>query len=245
MENLLKLAKEDLETAQILYKEKKYSNSLYHYHQSVEKTSKYIGLSIGGISEAQLSDISHDPIKVFKLLFKHFDKQSDGLLPPLDPHLFTNAKQIIDSGSEEEIVKSAWNMLLLISNERKIIDEEKFSSPFDAIADYIHKTIPSLNLGLEDELFKQYAAVRLNHQAVNTIILINYGIKILQVLLINSLICSKFKPDQFRYPSDKLGNPAEYFNEDNAFIRDLHFFIDSMNIPIEFGSKINWKGIPI
>jgi hypothetical protein len=241
MEELLKLAKEDLETAQLLYKGKKYSNALYHYHQSVEKAGKYIGLSIGGISEAQLTDISHDPIKVFKLLFKYFDKQSDGLLPPVDPHLFTNAKQIIDLESEEDIVKSAWNMLTSISNEGKIINEEQFPSPFDAVVDYICKTIPDFNLGLDDELFKQYAAMRLKNQAVNTIIFINFGIKILQVLLINSLICSKFKPDQFRYPSDKLGNPVEYFNENNALIRDLHFFINSMNIPIEFALKINWR----
>lgn len=245
MVNLLKLAKEDLEIAQLLYKEKKYSNALYHYHQSVEKASKYIGLLIGGISEEQLFEIRHDPIKVFKLLFKHFDKQSDGLLPSLDPHLFTKAKQVIDAGSEEEIVKGAWNMLLSISNEGKIINEEQFASPFDAVADYIKKTFPELNLGLEDELFKQYVAVRLKDQAINTIILINYGTKILQVLLVNSLICSKFKPDHFRYPSDILGNPAEYFNENNAFCRDFHFFINSMNIPIEFAPKINWKGIPI
>jgi len=218
---------------------------LYHYHQSVEKTSKYIGLSIGGISEKQLTDISHEPIKVFKFLIKHIENQSDGLLPPVDPHLFTNAKQIIDLESEEEIVRSAWNMLKSISNEGKAINEEQFPSNFDAVVDYIGKTIPNFNLGLDDELFKQYAAVRLKDEAIKTIIFINFGIKILQVLLINSLICSKFKPDQFRYPTNNLGNPVEYFNENNPLIRDLHFFMNSMNIPIEFAPKINWNQSPL
>lgn len=241
MEQYLKLAKEDLETAQLLYKGKKYSNALYHYHQCVEKASKFIGLSIGGVSEKQLTDISHEPIRVFKFLIKHIEKQSDGLLPTIDPHLFTNAKNIIDLESEEEIVRSAWSMLKSISKEGKTINEEQFPSHFDAVVDYISKTIPNFNLGLDNELFKQYAAVRLKDETTKTIIFINYGIKILQVLLINSLICSKFKPDQFRYPSDKFGNPIEYFSENNALVRDLHFFINSMNIPITFAPKINWQ----
>lgn len=245
MEQYLKLAKEDLETAQLLYKSKKYSNALYHYHQSVEKASKFIGLSIGGISEKQLTDINHEPIRVFKFLLKHFEKQSDGLLPPVDPHLFTNAKQIFNLESEEEIVRSAWNMLKSISNEGKIINEEQFPSHFDAVVDYISKIIPNFNLGLDDELFKQYAAVRLKDEAIKTIIFINFGIKILQVLLINSLICCKFKPDQFRYPTNNLGNPVEYFNENNPLIRELHFFMTSMNIPIEFAPKINWNQSPL
>ncbi len=44
MEDLLKLAKEDLEIAQLLYDNNKFYNSFYHYHQSVEKSIKYIGL---------------------------------------------------------------------------------------------------------------------------------------------------------------------------------------------------------
>lgn len=235
------LAKEDLETAKLLYKQKKFSNSLYHYHQSVEKTSKHIGLAIGGITEAQLTDIRHEPIKVFKLLFKYFEKQSPGLIPPVDPHIFTNAKQIISSNSEQVIVKSAWNMLKSIANEGKIINEEQFPSPFDAVIDYLSKTHPDIDLGFENELLKKYTEVSLRNQTINTIFLINYGTKILQILFINSLICSKFKPDQFRYPSSEIQNPIEYFNDKNALIQDLHFFLDSMEIPITFTPKLNWK----
>ena len=127
MEDLLKLAKEDLEIAQLLYDNKKYSNSLYHYHQSVEKSTKYIGLSIGGITTQQLNkEISHDPINAFKLLFKYFKEQSNGLIPDIDPHLLTNAKKIIDSGSEKEVVNGAWNMIQSISNEGKIINDDQF-----------------------------------------------------------------------------------------------------------------------
>lgn len=241
MEQYLKLAKEDLETAQLLYKCKKYSNALYHYHQSVEKASKFIGLSSGGISEKQLTSISHEPIRVFKFLFNHIEEQSGGILPQVDPHLFTNAKKIIDLESEEEIVRSAWNLLTTIINEVKAIDEEQFPTHFDAIVDYISKTIPSVNMGLDNKLFKQYAAMRLKDESTKIIVFINFGVKILQILLVNSLICSKFRPDQFRYPTNNLGNPVEYFNEGNPIIRDLQYFMNSMNISIEFAPKINWN----
>ena len=174
MKNLLGLAKEDLDVAQILYKEKKYSNSLYHYHQCVEKVVKYVGLSIGGISETQIKkEISHDPIKVFKFLFKYFSDQSNGLLPPIDANILTNAKQLIESSSDEKIVNGAWNMLKAICNEEKIIQEEQFPSSFDAVCDYISKVIPELDLGLDNKLFRQYAAMSLKNETINTIILIN------------------------------------------------------------------------
>lgn len=241
MEDLLKLAKEDLEVANLLYDNKKYSNSLYHYHQSVEKSIKYIGLSIGGITSQQLNkEISHNPINAFKILFKYFKKQSNGLLPDIDPHLFINAKRIIDSGSEKEVVNRAWNLIKSITNEGRIINEDQFTTAFEAVCDYIKRIVPEMDLGLDNNPYKQLVAITLEKEAKNTIILINYGMKILQVLLMNSLICSKFKPDNFRYPSDALGNPVEYFDENNALIIDLPLFMKSMNIPIEFADKINW-----
>jgi len=241
MEDLLKLAKEDLEVAHLLYEKKKYSNSLYHYHQCVEKSIKYIGLSIGGITTQQLNkEISHDPINAFKLLFKYFKEQSNGLIPDIDPHLFTNAKKIIDSGSEKEVVSGAWNTIQSISNEGKIINDNQFPSAFEAVCDYIKRVAPTMDLGLDNNPYKKLVAITMEKEAVNTIIFINYGMKILQVLLMNSLICSKFKPDNFRYPSSELGNPIEYFNENNPLIIDLPLFMKSMNIPIEFAGEINW-----
>jgi hypothetical protein len=241
MEDLLKLSKEDLDVANLLYDNKKYSYSLYHYHQSVEKSIKYIGLSIGGITSQQLNkEISHDPINAFKILFKYFKDQSNGLIPDIDPHFFTNTKRIIDSGSEKELVNRAWNLIKSIANEGKLINENQFPSAFEAVCDYIKRIVPKMDLGLDNNPYKKLVAITMEKEARNTIILINYGMKILQVLLINSLICSKFKPDNFRYPSEVLGNPLEYFDENNSLIIDLPLFMKSMNIPIEFANKINW-----
>lgn len=242
MEDLLKLAKEDLEVAQLLYDNNKFSNSFYHYHQSVEKSIKYIGLSIGGITYQQLNkEIGHDPIKAFKHLFKYFKEQSNGLIPDIDPHFLTNTKKAIESGSEKEVVSGAWNAIKSISNERMVINHDQFPTAFDAVCDYIKRVAPSMDLGLDKNPYKQLVAKTMEKDAANTIILINYGMKILQVLLINSLICSRFKPDNLRYPSDEFGNPIEYFNENNVLIIDLPLFMKSMNIPIEFAGKIKWK----
>ncbi len=238
---LLELAKVDLEVAQLLYNEKKYSYSLYHYHQSVEKTIKYIGLSIGGITNQQLQkEISHDPINAFRLLFNYFKQQSDGLIPEFDPYLLTNSKKIIDSGSEKEFVNGTLNMIKSINNEGKKIDEDQFPTAFEAVCDYIKRIFPTIDLRLDKNPDKKSVAIKMEKEAVKTIILINYGSKILQVLLMNSLICSKFKPDNFRYPTKEFGNPLEYFNENNELIIDLPQFMKSMNIPIEFAGKINW-----
>jgi len=245
MEELIKLADDDIQTTLILYKEKKYSNALYHYHQSVEKTVKYIGLSIGGITEAQLLEIRHDPIKVFMNLFNFFSSKSKGLLPPVDPHLITNAKQIINIWSYEDIVSGASNMIKSICNEPKIINEEQFPSSFEALCHHISIVAPEINLGLENELFKKYASLRLDDEAKKTILVINYGSKTLQILLANSLLCSKFKPDELRYPSNKLGNPIVHFNESNSIIKGLPFFINSMKGVIEISTMINWKKDPL
>ncbi len=153
----------------------------------------------------------------------------------------TNTKKAIESGSEKEVVSGAWNAIKSISNERMVINQDQFPTAFDAVCDYIKRVAPSMDLGLDKNPYKQLVAKTMEKDAANTIILINYGMKILQILLINSLICSRFKPDNLRYPSDEFGNPIEYFNENNVLIIDLPLFMKSMNIPIEFAGKIKWK----
>jgi hypothetical protein len=244
MERLLKLAKEDFEIAQLLYNEKKYSNALYHYHQSVEKTVKYIGLSTGMISEVQLiKNISHNPINAFRILFKVISEQYNGLLPPVDSNIFDKAKNIIESKSEDYLVMQVIDNIKALCNEKKIIDEDQYPSQIDALTDYVSKMVPSMvNVyKIENEIEKKYVATRLKSEINNTIIFINYGIKILQILLMHSLICSKYKPDLFRYASPQIGNPVEYFNEQNPIILGLPFLIETMNIPITFASDINWN----
>lgn len=241
MKDLLNLANEDLKIAVLLLKKKKYTNALYHYHQSVEKTVKFVGLLMGGISENQLDkDIRHNPIKVFKLLLKYFSKESEGMLPITDPHLFTNVKQLIDSGTEESIINNAMLMLKSVYNENYMIQVDDFPTPFDAYCDYLNKGAPENKFNLDNDIFKEYAATQFKELAAKTIIFVNYGSKIFQILLANSLVCSKYRPDNFRYPSEELGNPVDYFNNKNEIVKNLHFFLDSMKFTIKYAPKIDW-----
>jgi len=247
MEEMLHLAKKDFDIALLLYNEKEYSNALYHYHQCVEKTVNYIGLSTGIISEEQLiKEIRHNPIDVFMILFNHISEQYKELIPHMDPNIFiTNAKQIIRTKSEELLVSQVINSIKEICNEKELIDVNKFPSKLDALSDFVSKFLPNLvNVyTFNSEPQKQYVSVILDEKINNSINFINNGIKILWRLLMNSLICSKYTPDSFRNYSSKIGNPVEYFNESNPIIVGLPFLLETMNIPILFAGKINWKQI--
>lgn len=166
-------------------------------------------------------------------------------MPPFDPYLFSSAKQIIDSTSESYIVDEITRNIISICNEEKVINEDQYPSHFDAVCDYISKVMPNANLSFDSDIIKQCVAVQMLNEVDDVIIFINHGIRMLQILMLNSLVCCKFKPDDFRYASSKLGNPADYFNETSPFILGLPFFIKSMNIPITFAGTINWKKLNI
>ncbi len=240
MEEMLLLAKEDSEVAKLLLKNCKYTNSLYHYHQCVEKTIKYVGWSMECITELDLKEISHNPIIVFKKLVNLFSTKYKGLISPPDKHLFTNAKQIVDSKSDEFLINNAGLMLKESFGEKYLIEENKNQTPLQALESFIknndYKTMKDLN----GNLIVANIALLNDELILNTIRTINYGTKILQVLLVNALICSKYKPDDFRYSSSKIGNPLSYFNSENYIVKNLHYFIDSMDIPLKYSEHILW-----
>lgn len=241
MEDMLNLAKADLESAQLLYEGQKYSNALYHYHQCVEKTVKYIGLSTGSISEDQLKKISHKPIKVFSYLFDYIRKQSNGLMPPVDPRIFDEARKIIELKSEGQIILECTSILKSIANEKDVINEMLYSSRLEALRDYISKNVPEIDLGLDDEKYKDELAIYFDEKAQGIIMFINYSIKILRILFVNILISSKFIPDSFRYPGKSIGAPIEYFNENNEFVKGLPYLMKTMSISIQFSAVLDWK----
>lgn len=85
-----------------------------------------------------------------------------------------------------------------------------------------------------------YVAASKRQESIDMINLLNYGIKVFHVIIINSLICCKYKPDEFRYPSRRLGNPLLYFQEDHPLVKDLHLFIETMDRSVKLAATINW-----
>lgn len=238
---LLNIAIQDIKSCDVLYKAAQYPNSLFCFQQSVEKSIKYIGLTMGCISEEQLQkDIRHDPTKVFTKMFNHLANNSDGFLPPFNAHEITNAKQVIMQGSEQDSVDALKNFMQYIIEQPELIDAS--IPPFEAVCNYISIISPNRDLGLSDPLCKSYVEVRLRKQVEEVILLVNYGTRIMELLMGYALLLSKYKVDDFRYPSDVYGDPNEYFNKLNPLIINLPLFIMGLNsCVLKFADKIPWK----
>jgi hypothetical protein len=241
MEEFITLAREDLDIARLLLKENKYSNAFYHYHQSVEKTIKYVGLSSGGINEKQLLEIKHDPLKVFSKLLKHFHNFSDGYIPKSDPHTIINLRQLIDNTSDEEFINGIRNNLIQIKETPLLINESNFPSPFEALYDYAIKAGVKFDFNLDNDSFRQYAATNLRISSINLIRTINYGTKTLLILLMNSTVCIRYTPDQLRYPTKGIKNPVDFFSKDHLLIKELPVLTTTMKTAIEMAAKIKWN----
>jgi hypothetical protein len=238
---LLSIAKNDIKASQTLYKDGRYANALFSFQQSVEKSSKYIGLTMNCILEEQLQkDIRHDPTKVFTKMSVFLAKNSNGLIQPFDPQNITCLKQQIEKITEQEAVDFLWHYIQDVVNQPKLIDDKL--PPFEAVCKFISTIMPEFDLGLDNPLLKSYTIIKLEKQTQELILSVNYGTRILQLLLGYSLLMSKYKVDDFRYPSKAYGDPNVYFNQDNPLVINLPFFIKGMeSIVLGFADKIPWK----
>lgn len=71
MNQLVEIAKKDIDASVLLLNNQNFHNSIYFYQQAVEKAVKYIGLEIGIVNENELrKKVSHNSIKVFAILDK-------------------------------------------------------------------------------------------------------------------------------------------------------------------------------
>jgi hypothetical protein len=239
-EDLIKIAETDIRASKILYDNKLYTQALFYFQQSVEKVSKYIGLQMACISESMLKNISHDPTKVFAKMFSHLSNKCDGVLPPINPHEITNAKQIVQQTDEHiatAVLKQNINEIIKAPNPINTYGK----SEFDAVIDYISTLMPDYDLGLDNPLLRKYTEVKLQEQTHNIIIYINIGQRLLLLLMLYSLFLSRYKVDDFRYLSESFGNPINYFNDEHAFVIELknHIYIMSSYI-IPNSLNITW-----
>lgn len=67
--DFLDLADSDIKCADALLKIKEYHNAVYHFQQSVEKSCKYLGLTIKAFTFGELRNINHEPQRVFDKIF--------------------------------------------------------------------------------------------------------------------------------------------------------------------------------
>lgn len=67
--DFLRLADSDIRSSSVLLREKEYHNAVYHFQQSVEKSCKYLGLTIKAFTSDELRRIGHEPRRVFDRIF--------------------------------------------------------------------------------------------------------------------------------------------------------------------------------
>jgi len=225
--DFIDLAKYDIESSEILFENNKFSNSLYFYHQSVEKAVKYLGLKIGIIYEDNLKKISHHPIKVFSIL-----DQKENLFngEGIDDFALT-IKQLTDESLVEKTLEAMEDSLIYLFE----VDIKK--SYFQNFKIYIKdKDFPEKQMLLQIEENEYY-----NKMAENFFSQLNVGAVILRLLFLNSCLCSKYKLDTYRYISNEITNPIEYFSKNNSIISHFPIFIKSMNLCLSQIKNIDWK----
>lgn len=66
----IKIAKQDIKDAHLLYHNESFASSIYHLQQAVEKTTKAYGVAFFTLSEKDLQKIKHKTPKAFVMLLK-------------------------------------------------------------------------------------------------------------------------------------------------------------------------------
>ncbi|TGN29500.1 HEPN domain-containing protein [Empedobacter tilapiae] len=233
---LFQLSFEDLKVSKLTYTNGNFSNSLYHFHQSQEKLIKSIALKINLIEEKDLKKISHNFIKLYDKYIEYIKTSPivSNLINEADlMDIHEKSKQLEPSEFVGFIVNEYCNIL---ENEF-IRDKEDNESHFDLMVDYFKNLeyidqMPDfqkvLDFENEDEIIKKYIKEKLEEPSKQYYYQIKYGPKILLILIINCIFCSYYKPDDFRYSSEKIKNPIEYFNDKTPIVISLKALINNM-----------------
>ncbi|WP_165044766.1 HEPN domain-containing protein [Dysgonomonas sp. ZJ709] len=250
-EDLLKISKADLASSKVLYDNGIYHQAFSTFHQSVEKATKFLALSVGGISEKDLKNkMSHNGIKLFEELFRILASRVDFI--PIDEIKSNDFKMLIGQMNEmtdpERVafIKEEIQSHVLAPYPIPIND---LSMPLQLVLDYMKQ------LGVTDERIVgpmkecdyRYLEKRMMTSTLNTIITVNFTGKAIPLLFSFTVFTNYFRADELRYPTLKLGNPTEYFSKSNVYVLELPFFIVMFGKTLEILEKINWtiEDIPL
>ncbi|MDQ0593401.1 MULTISPECIES: HEPN domain-containing protein [Chryseobacterium] len=228
MNDLLQIARNDINTAELLFNNKIYSNAIYFYHQAVEKAVKYLGLRIGVIDTDDLRrKISHNPIKVFKILD---EKENIFGGQGID-----NFASIIKQLTDEQLVNNTLSEIE--KSTRNLYDLDSNISSFQNFKNYI----VDKNFEEKESLLSIEENAYYNKMASDFFNQLNVGATIMRMLFLNSCLCTKYSLDSYRYSSTEVGDPIEYFSINNPIILKLDIFIKSVKICLSQLNVIKWE----
>jgi len=118
-DNLLKIAKDDLDACEIMYNKKKYAKSTNFLQQSVEKASKAYAIYSGNFSKKEIKSINHNTLDAFVRLLEKLSGYVD-IIHSMYPDMKTDTtdlKDLIkDNEKRLELAKADYKAFQVIFN---------------------------------------------------------------------------------------------------------------------------------
>jgi len=243
----IEVAISDLKSSIVLYDNKNFSQSLFYFFQAIEKSTKYLGISLGIIEANRLrKDISHETVKIFKVLIENINNNqeinSDIKLDDLN-NLINSVRERSDKERAEFVLRYIKKSM----NKDFPIPMENMDSPFILMINYL-KSIgikdPILEKPMSENEFKHLENV-LKETSINKILIINYASKITMVMLVLNIFTNCYKIDDLRYPGDRIKNPNSHFDEENDYVKILPELFHIIEELMGIMKKLKWKEIRV
>lgn len=223
-ENLLKISKEDLKSSILLYENENYTQALFYFHQAVEKATKHLALSYG-ITEIEFRQkIKHNGIKLFKEMFKRIQIQNDFIPIPFEvTSEFETIEAELKLLSNQDVISFLLKQISSIYEAPYPIPIQDMSRPLQLVIDYLIKLGVTHELIIKPFTEWEYAYTEkiLKISTLKTIASANLNSKIVLLLFSFTIFTNRYKVDDFRYPSNMINDPIDYFTNDNPYVAGL------------------------
>lgn len=227
--DFLDLATSDIKSSYALLQAREYHNAVYHFQQSVEKSCKYLGLTMKLFTFDELRQISHEPQRVFDKIFS--SKIFTDVYRDNDYDLFK--KEIHELSTDDKTYYSynkIQNSINRHHEERlgklpsEIVVEHYSNNPFS-----IHNS--SISVLIENaKVMKGYPKCE---NICEQLIARNDNMEICvfsQMLM--SFLVSGVEANS-RYPDKKGATPNNIYSEKSTMVQYLDYFIEKQLFCIE------------
>ncbi|MDH3353452.1 MAG: HEPN domain-containing protein [Nanoarchaeota archaeon] len=116
----IETSESNLDSSKLLYKNKKFPESIFFLQQSIEKLTKASGLFMGAIKEKDLSnEIGHDLIKIYEKNLRKFSAKNNSFLKAMKKHPELKEIKILNEIDRNELKDSLDDLSLALIEIRK------------------------------------------------------------------------------------------------------------------------------
>lgn len=227
--DFLDLSNSDIKSADVLLKFKEYPNAVYHLQQSVEKSCKYLGLTNKIFTFNELRKISHDPDKVFDMLFS-----SNFYTSIFTDGDYKSFKYEIDKLTIDEIVKFSHEKIQTIIEKPHENRIGKLAS--DIVIDYYENNPFSAKNSSIEKLLENVRIMRgypKCESICKQLIKRNDNIEICMFAQMLMSFLVRGVEANSRYPDENGITPNDIYSEKSPLVQHLSYFIDKQKFCIE------------